>query len=85
MEYIVVGFMCLVIGYGIGIAHHVRQLEAEIKLRHEWEVMANGLVQPNSAMDSICRYGMKYDECSPRLEAANRICKSCEGCGKQHQ
>lgn len=45
MGYLIVGFFCLVIGYGIGIAHHVRTLESEIKLRHEWEEMARGLAQ----------------------------------------
>ena len=53
MEYVVVGFMCIVIGYGIGIAHHVRQLEAEIKLRHEWESMAKGLVQAAAEYDVV--------------------------------
>lgn len=55
MEYVVVGFMCLVIGYGIGIAHHVRQLESEIKLRHEWESMAKGLVQAAAEYDRVAK------------------------------
>ena len=54
MEYVVIGFMCLVIGYGIGIAHHVRELEAEIKLRKEWESMAKGLVQWYIIRSIIC-------------------------------
>jgi len=63
VEYVVVGFMCLVIGYGIGIAHHVRQLEAEIKLRNEWESMAKGLVQAAAEYDGVAKNSTQQAKC----------------------
>ena len=55
MLYIGIGFFCMVIGYAIGIAHHVHDLESEIKLRHEWEDLAKGLVQAAADYDGVAK------------------------------
>ena len=63
VEYVVIGFICHVIGYCIGIAHHVRQLEAEIKLRNEWESMAKGLVQAAAEYDGVAKNSTQQAKC----------------------